>query len=687
MFSGWIIVNFLPRLLWSQEETYPLDSLLISDLSTIEVTATRLGQQDFKTTQAISTIGLTNIQMAQPQLTLNESLVYTPGVFALNANNFAQDLRVSIRGYGARAAFGIRGIKVLVDGIPETTPDGQSQVDNIDMGLIDRMEVIRGPSAGLYGNAAGGVISINTENPSGAPYAEARAMLGDYGLQRYQIKTGAKYGKWGYVIQNSYTNYDGFREQSKVINNLLSAKVTRALPKKGQFTLIFNYLDSPQADDPGGVTIDQALDQPSTARDRNISFDAGETISQNKIGAVFHQPLDDQHDLDASIYYIRRSFESTLPFETSGYVAFERDYYGGSVSHLWKNTKEHYQVKLKSGLDFQSQQDDRTRFDNLSGEKGDQRLDQNEIFSNLGIFHLQEWQFNRWILNGAIRFDVINIEAEDAFLSDGDDSGSQTLTSLNPSVGVNYELNDQTFLALNVATNFETPTLNELSTNPTGTGGFNEELSPQKSINYEAGIKGYLAKKLKYQLALFQIFLTDELIAYELPDFPDRTFFRNAGDSQRRGIEASIQYNLIEGLNVYANYTYSDFTFEDFIVEDEDFSGKLLPGIPQHQGFLGLNYLGTKGLFLSMNASFIGELYANNTNTVSDESYTLVNFRASYDWDIAKWTLSPFFGVNNLFNTRYESNIRINAFGNRFFEPGPDLQIFGGLKVRISSGK
>ena len=671
--------------LHSQDPVNGADTMLLQQLGEITVAAPRLPQTDLKSPQSVTVINRSLIQRAQPQLTADEALQYVPGLFALNAHNFAQDLRVSIRGFGARSAFGIRGIRLLVDGLPETTPDGQAQVDNLDLGMMDKVEVIRGPSSGLYGNASGGVISYYTEDPPEQPFAEARLTVGSYNLQRYQLKTGFSNEKLGLLLHGSRTTIDGYRTNSAAESSLINGKLTFQISPASNLRMVFNYMDSPTAEDPGGINLEQAKEDPSSARDRNLSFQAGEAISQGKVGFVYGLDLPKEQSLQANFYYVFRDFASFLPFEGGGRVKFDRSFWGGGVNHLMTRTAGSAKVQMRTGVELASQTDDRTRFDNLQGVEGDKTLDQAESFSTLGFFHVQEWQFReRLQLRGALRFETIQIEAEDRFLSNGDASGSQDLNSLNPSIGLNYQLNNGLYGFATVSTSFETPTLTELSNNPAGSGGFNPELDPQRSTNYEIGLKGMLQSRFKYEIALFHIRVKDELIPFELEDFPGRTFYRNAGQSIRNGVELSGQYNFARGWNAFLQYSYSNFEYDEFLVDDERLDGNQLPGIPKHMGFFGLSYSAVSGFFSTLQLRYVGELFTNDSNTVTDDAYALLNLRIGYEQAWNNFLLAPFFGINNALDAEYNSNIRINAFGSRFFEPAPGINVYGGVKARFN---
>ena len=649
-------------------------------LSPITVKSTRFDTKDIQSALALTSISKNFIQRGQAQLSVNESLNTVPGLFALNPNNFAQDLRVSIRGFGARSAFGIRGIKILVDGIPESTPDGQAQVDNLALGVLSNIEVIRGPASSLYGNASGGVISFSTEEPTADPFIEARVLAGAYGLQQYQLKTGQQKGKFNYLLHGVHVQTDGYRENSGMKNTILNGKLGVQLNEKDQLKVLLNYGNSPQADDPGGINIDQVVSDRTSARDRNLLFQGGETVEQFRAGLIYERAISDSDQLELKAYHTYRDFSNKLPFEFGGIVEFQRNFSGISGQYQIQRNLSGKIYRLKVGTELENQADDRQRFQNLEGIQGDQTLDQKEEFFNWGTYLVQELDFTEAfkILLG-LRYDVIRLKATDQFLTNGDASGSSTLHNLNPTVGLVYSYKGNNSIYANVSTSFETPTLNELSNNPSGTGGFNPNLQPQEATNYEIGFKGILSRKLRYEIALFTIAVSNEILPFELEDFPGRDFFQNAGSTNRNGIETSFNFNLTKGLTAYLNYTYSDFSFEEF----EDFEGNVLPGIPKHSTFAAISYASKNGFFATIQSRFIGSIYTSNDNSVSDNSYTVVNLNLGYNKVFKKMTLEPFLGVNNLLDEAYNDNIRINAFGARYFEPAPGLNVYGGLKIRF----
>jgi len=657
-----------------------IDSLAKYSLTPITVKATRFSTEDIRSPLALTVVSKGFIQRGQAQLSVNESLNSVPGLFALNANNFAQDLRVSIRGFGARAAFGIRGVKILVDGIPESTPDGQAQVDNLSLGILNSIEVIRGPASSLYGNASGGVISFTTEDPGPTPFVEARILAGSYGLQQYQLKTGAQKGKFSYLLHGAHVQTNGYRVNSGMKNTLLNGKLGIQINEKDKLSILLNYGNSPQADDPGGINLDQVMEDRRSARTQNVSFQGGETVEQIRAGIIYTKALPKNGQLQFKAYHTYRDFSNRLPFEFGGIVELKRNFSGIGLNYAKESTLSTKKHRLQAGIEVENQSDDRQRFQNLSGLKGDQTLDQNEAFLNLGVFLTQELDFTEDLkfLFG-VRYDLIRLKASDYFTSDGDQSGSSTLSRYSPTLGIVYSFAENASLYGNISSSFETPTLSELSNNPSGEGGFNPELTPQEATNFEIGVKGIANSRLRYEIALFKINVNNEILSFELEDFPGRDFFQNAGSTDRFGTELSFQYNIIKGLTAYWTYTFSSFIFKEF----EDNNGNTLPGIPKHSNFIALNYASNSGFFASIQSRFIGEIYTKNDNSVKDNKYKVINLNLGYLKKYDKVEIEPFFGINNVLNETYNDNIRINAFGGRFYEPAPERNIYGGIKVKF----
>ncbi|WP_405250990.1 TonB-dependent receptor family protein [Dokdonia sp. Asnod3-C12] len=680
-----IITSFICSIAFFYGAYSQTGSIPNQTIDTIVISSSRIKSNVQQIPAAVSVITTSKEDVTRQQLSLQEYVQQVPGLFTQNANNFAQDLRISIRGFGARSSFGIRGIKLIVDGIPETTPDGQGQLDNLNLGIIDRIEITKGASASLYGNASGGVIDIATKSfdTLEGNSTSVKAGIGAFGFQNYQATATIGDANTNYTFHGNYATSDGYRDQSGFEQINTNFKGHFKLGENTSLTAILNYADSPQADDPGGLTLEEVNANRRQARDRNVQFKTGEAIEQFKVGTSLAWNRNENTTVNAYAFYSNRQFNGLLPFEFGGIVDLSRNYLGQGTSITYKKNKN----TIRAGYDFAYQNDRRNRFRNLDGEEGGQTLGQREKFTNLGIYVTDHLSLGKLLITAGARFDYNKLSADDDLLDNGDDSGSLTLNSFNPSVGVSYAFAKALSAYMNVATSFETPSLSELSSNPDGSIGFNENLKAQKAASFEVGLKGTIASKLQYQLAAFLINTKDDLVPFELAQFPDREFFRNAGKTKRHGVEVEASYRALPlgngWLNATGSYTYSDFTYDEFETPNGDFDGNFLPGIAKHMSSVGLQYAGSNGFNASVSTNFIGEQFAQDSNETTIDGYELVNVRASYETLFREVRLKPYIGVNNVLDQKYTDNVRINAFGGRFYEPAPGLTIFGGITLEF----
>jgi iron complex outermembrane receptor protein len=646
-------------------------------LEEVLVTATRLERTLGNVPAAVSIVDEDDIQLGRQQLALDEALGRVPGLFMQNRYNFAQDLRVSIRGFGARAQFGIRGIKVLVDGIPETLPDGQGSVDSIDLGATRQIEVIRGPSSTLYGNASGGVISVISEGGSEEPSAEVRVMGGKYDFQKVQLKTGGQTDRLNYLVSLTDSNLDGYRPQSRAENTQLTGRFDVDLGEDRSLLTVLNFTDQPTSDDPGGLTAAVAATNPRSAAPNNVLFDAGEALEQTRLGFVYSMPLGENQSLTARNYYAWRDFGNLLPTGPGGIVDLDRKFVGGGVNYAYDGVWLDRPNRLIVGVDFDDQDDDRRRFNNVNGVQGALTFDQNERVTSQGVFLQNELSVSRKVqVTLGVRFDQVEFDVTDRFLGDGNDSGTLDFDDTSPMAGVLFKVGPQTSLYATYSSAFETPTTTELN-RPDLLGGFNPSLVPQVARNLEVGARGALGSRSSYEIALFTIDVEDELIGFEVPNSPGRSYYENAGQSQRDGIELSLISNPTDRLQTTVSYTYSDFVFEEYLA----FAGNRIPGTSENVLFAELLYTSPRGWYAAGDVTYIDEQFGDNANVVLVPDYTLANLRFGYALDVGGLELSPFIGVNNVFDEDYTSNVRINAAFNRYFEPGPGRNGYAGVTL------
>ncbi|MEC8397467.1 MAG: TonB-dependent receptor, partial [Bacteroidota bacterium] len=465
-------------------------------------------------------------QLGLAQNSLQDYLTTVPGLYAQNTQNFAQDLRISIRGFGARSGFGIRGIQLIVDGIPETTPDGQGQLDNLPLGLIQSLNVLRGPASSFYGNASGGVIQINTLEDFEDNFVRLRLQGGSFSSRNLAATIGLKNNKTKAVLYQNHSESEGYRNHSKYKQQVFNARVWHDLSESSQIRWQFNYTNSPYAYDAGGINLEMVNENPKQARPQNETYKTYETINHLKTGLQWEKQINDNLRWDSYAFYAHRDFVGRLPFGFGGYVDLKRDYYGLGTAMEYQPQK-HHRMQLRFSL--ADQKDHRQRFKNLNGSSGENTLDQDELFFNTSLSFLDELKWNFGLLRLGLRYD-------NQHLSTQSERDEVQLNSLNPSLGFSYTQLGNNVIFVSYSSSFETPTLNELSANPSGNEGFNPNLTPSKAHNFELGWR-FTTPQNKVEATIYAINTQNEILPYELVDFPDRDFYRNAGSTTRRGIE------------------------------------------------------------------------------------------------------------------------------------------------------
>ena len=653
------------------------------NIDSIEISATRINKTWLKSTRAISDHHQSGPKLS-PDLSLQDRLVSTPGVFTLNANNMAQDLRISIRGFGSRAAFGVRGIKLIVDGIPETTPDGQGQLDAIPLGILSNIEVIRGSAALLYGNASGGVISMKTLSNTNSnifkePLLRAKVVYGSFNTLQTQATYATQLGSTTLLGHGNYSRSSGFRDNSGYAQAQFKLRADHRFSKYSNLTASVDYLASPEAQDPGGLNLIQVDSSRSLARPANVDFDSGEEVNQFKASAAYTYQVSPTNTFDTYAFYINRQFDGRLPFGTSGVIDLDREYFGQGSSYTIIRKKNNRKQTVKWGYDVSSQLDSRQRFDvSLSIPGRTLSTDQVETFKNAGIYIIGDFNLENLSINAGYRFDHNSIAIRDELTDTGVRSGNEDFTSFNPSLGFSYELPQGASIFGSYSTAFETPTLTEFS--PGLLPGFNRILQPQRSRNFEIGGRMEIEKKLKAQLVLFQTSSSDEILPFEVDSIPG-TLFENVGTTIRRGVELEIDYQIRPSLRGQLSYSYGQFDFDEH--NQAELSGNRLPGIPLQTGYLSLDYMHASGLGVQLENRYVGDIFLDSENTVSEEAYFIGNLTLSYAYEGDEFSATPFLNLRNLYNTEYSDNLRINAFGGRYFEPAPGLHFYVGVSFKL----
>lgn len=647
-------------------------------LEEVIISVTKIKDSLVNTPFSVSIKNFSTFQKSAEQFNISEYIEDVPGIFISNDNNYAQDSRISIRGFGSRANFGIRGIKLIVDGVPETTPDGQSQIDNLNLEIIEKVEVIRGVGSSLYGNSSAGIIKIKTLQELQNSFARIGFSLGSNQQNKSQFFLGQKYKKTSYTFLYSQTKSNGYRNNSGFKNNNLNINLFKKVNDKTNYGLSFNYVNSPYAIDPGGLTIEEVEDNRKQARERNVIYDSKESIKHLKLSGSFEKKISNKLTFSKYLFFSNRDFNGNIPVKKGGTIKLDRKYWGLGASLLIKN-----KFNTQIGFDLGNQKDLRKRYFNNEGEIGALVLEQNEKFINYGIFLVTSLKLNSFIINPGIRLDKNTISIDDRFLADGNSSDKINLNSLNPSLGINYKSNSFNRFFVNVSTGFETPTLNEFGSSPIGSG-FNKNLKSQNSINYELGFsKKSINNKFKLDLIYFNTSTKNEVLPYEDSQFPGQVFYNNAGKTQRSGIEFSGSYNYNNFWNFNSSISIGRYLFDEFIDNEKNYSGNKIPGVPEKTMFFNVNYKNESKLSVSLQLKVIGDLYANNSNSVKVDGFNRLNLKISKGINYKKITIDPFLIFKNILGTSYYDNIRINAFGARYYEPAAKANFYGGIKIKF----
>jgi len=662
----------------------------------MEITAPRLDRELYATPAAVSVIDREEIAQGQQRVRLDESLVTVPGVYLQNRYNFAQGERISIRGFGARTPWGVRGITLMVDGIPYTLPDGQAQTDAIDLDSAQRIEVIRGPASVQYGNAAGGVISVTTATGRDDPGSSVRLGVGSNGYRKASVSNGGVEGPWSHHVSFSALKTDGYREHSAAEKYLFNGKLRRELGDDRALTAIVNLMDSPYAEDPGGMTRGLVNeDREGTIDSRGYydyspeRIDSGQEVDQQVIGLQYEDLSAGPGELYLKGFYMHRDYQQQLAFaggsrsieNVQNYIAYDRNYYGGSAEYHQSLSLGHMPLTYVAGIDVARQVDDRHSDDVLiDGEHVRRSQDETQKATSLGGFVQGDLDLTeRWVLSLGTRYDRVTFDIDDHFLSDGDDSGERTFHQWSGSTGLSFRYLPTHQFYLSTGTSFETPTFSEFA-NPGVGGGFNPDIEPQKAWNREIGLRGNFDNGLSYDLAVFSTRVRDSLVAYE--NAAGKTYYRNAGNSRQEGIETSLGWQLTPSWRIDSALTLARYEYDDYVVDGNNYDGNRIPGLPEQTWINQLTWQGLDERFATLETQYIGDMVADDANDVQVDDYWLVNLRAGDGWHLGGDTLlKGYVGVRNLFAREHFANVIINATNARYFDTAPGRTVYAGMEV------
>ncbi len=645
-------------------DTIKLDEIVVGPINRF------LGNKEL--VYPVTNLKFKKFQTLTQQINISEYLESVPGLFIMNNNNFAQDARISIRGFGSRANFGIRGIKIFVDGIPETSPDGQSQIDNINLEIVDRISIYRGNNSSFFGSSAGGVISITTLEDFEKNFVNLGVSLGSFSTSKIQTTVGIRNENEKMIFFISNTSSDGYRVHSGYKNLNANFKYLAKLGGKNKLQIIANILDSPDAMDPGGLNMVELESDRRQARARNLEYDARESVRQFKLGLHLKSAFNN-FKLTNSIYYNRRLFDGKLPFRNGGIIDLDKSFWGYKLNFESENF-----MNYNLGFSYNNQNDHRKRFINDLGIKSDMVMNQFEKYDNIGLYFFGSKNIGKLALSAGIRYDDNTITMDNILINS--DKISQKIKSVNPSFNFNYTFKNFSIFS-NISTGYETPTLNELSAT-IDQSGFNSDLNSVKSKSFEIGISNYQKlTSLKYNLRFFNILTENEILPFE--STTGQVLYQNAGKTTKKGAELELNAQLNSNFVIDYSLTMGGYKFENFSNGEIDYSKNNIAGIPNSFHKLSLNYTNDKGMNLVISWKRVGKIYTNNSNTSLVTGYNLINFNFSKKVFLFGLDVTPFLAIGNLLNEKYIDNIRINAFGSRFYEAAPKINFVSGIKFNL----
>ncbi|HTS23547.1 MAG TPA: TonB-dependent receptor [Casimicrobiaceae bacterium] len=660
-------------------------------LDPVVVTATRHEERSFDVPVAIDSIDALLIQRNQLELNLSETLVRVPGVVVANRNNYAQDLQVSIRGFGARANFGVRGVRLYQDNIPATMPDGQGQSGSFSLASAKRIEVLRGPFSTLYGNAAGGVISVFTEDGTDPPQAQAQIVGGSYGTYNAIAKAGGIYRGVNYVVAGNHFATDGYRDHSEASRSLLNAKVGFDVDPDTRITLIGNSLYQPEAQDPLGLTRAQWEADPRQVDPSAEQFNTRKTVNQTQGGATFERQLGADAQLRITGYGGRRLVRQYLALNGNGATSsggvtdLNGDFDGIDARVSAGFMAGGGPVTFTVGTAYDTQHQRRKGFVNNNGDLGDLRRDEDDFVNSTDAYVQAEWSPAGPLsfLLGA-RYSDVRFNSVDHYITDTnpDDSGRVHYNRFTPVAGAVWHVAADVNFYVNWGEGFETPSFIELAYQDSGSG-LNFALQPAVSRSAEAGIKAYLLGRQRINISVFTTRTSDEIVIDTATG--GRTTYKNASKTRRRGIEAEWDAPLGNGFNAYAMYTYLSAEFASDATTGQPPqvipAGNRLPGVPQATGYAELAWARPEwyGISAGIEGQYAGKVYVNDRNTDAAPSYAIANLRLGFEQSAGAWTFREFARVNNLFDRNYSGSVIVGDTNSRFFEPSPGRNFLAGL--------
>ncbi|HBW3402416.1 TPA: TonB-dependent receptor [Klebsiella pneumoniae] len=672
-----------------------------ADEQTMVVTAAPTTVSELDTPAAVSVVNGDEMRQAAPRVNLSESLGAVPGLQVQNRQNYAQDLQLSIRGFGSRSTYGVRGLRIYVDGIPATMPDGQGQTSNIDIGSVDTIEVLRGPFSALYGNSSGGVINVTSQTGTQPPTVEASSYYGSFGSWHYGMKAtgavgdGSHAGDVDYTVSTNRFTTHGYRDHSGARKNLANARLGVRINDVSKLTLLLNSVDI-KANDAGGLTADEWRDNPRQSP-RGDQYNTRKNTRQTQAGLRYERQLSAQDDLSVMMYAGEREttqFQSIprapqlKPSHAGGVIDLTR-HYQGIDTRLTHRGELLVPVTLTAGLDYENMSERRKGYENFVmvngapqyGEQGALRRNERNLMWNVDPYLQTQWQLtDKLSLDAGVRYSSVWFDSNDYYITpgNGDDSGDASYHKWLPAGSLKYALTDAWNVYLSAGRGFETPTINELSYRSDNQSGLNFGLKPSTNDTVEIGSKTRIGNGL-FTAALFQTNTDNEIVVDSSSG--GRTSYKNAGKTRRQGMELGLDQQFGESWRLKAAWTWLDATYRTNVCDDASCNGNRIPGIARNMGYASFGYQPEQGWYAGSDIRYMSDIMANDENTAKAPSWTVVGLTTGYKWSYGRMDMDLFGRIDNLFDREYVGSVIVNESNGRYYEPAPGRNYGIGLNL------
>ena len=672
-----------------------------ADEQTMVVTAAPTTVSELDTPAAVSVVNGDEMRQAAPRVNLSESLGAVPGLQVQNRQNYAQDLQLSIRGFGSRSTYGVRGLRIYVDGIPATMPDGQGQTSNIDIGSVDTIEVLRGPFSALYGNSSGGVINVTSQTGTQPPTVEASSYYGSFGTWHYGMKAtgavgdGSHAGDVDYTVSTNRFTTHGYRDHSGARKNLANARLGVRINDVSKLTLLLNSVDI-KANDAGGLTADEWRDNPRQSP-RGDQYNTRKNTRQTQAGLRYERQLSAQDDLSVMMYAGEREttqFQSIprapqlKPSHAGGVIDLTR-HYQGIDTRLTHRGELLVPVTLTAGLDYENMSERRKGYENFVmvngapqyGEQGALRRNERNLMWNVDPYLQTQWQLtDKLSLDAGVRYSSVWFDSNDYYITpgNGDDSGDASYHKWLPAGSLKYALTDAWNVYLSAGRGFETPTINELSYRSDNQSGLNFGLKPSTNDTVEIGSKTRIGNGL-FTAALFQTNTDNEIVVDSSSG--GRTSYKNAGKTRRQGMELGLDQQFGESWRLKAAWTWLDATYRTNVCDDASCNGNRIPGIARNMGYASFGYQPEQGWYAGSDIRYMSDIMANDENTAKAPSWTVVGLTTGYKWSYGRMDMDLFGRIDNLFDREYVGSVIVNESNGRYYAPAPGRNYGIGLNL------